>query len=142
MRSILWIRKIAVLISAYSTSEKRKRKIGIFVQNSDEEIESLFSKLEKEIDIVSAQLGAYPNVCSYNARETSKIKERVLVLFDFPFSLHNEDIVQLSIICKNAQRCGFYIILASPYSMGGSNSRSKDGLWGFCSRMDYYRPGF
>lgn len=110
---------------------EENEKIAIFARNSKTEIRDLLIQLEKKIDVISAQLGAYSNVCQYNSKEQLKIKEHVLVLFDFPDSFEEEDISRLNIICQNAQRCGIHTILASQFPIDDRYFYTLRGDWSF-----------
>ena len=103
-------------IGVLNASAEENAKISIYARNSKDEIRALFKQLEKEIDEVGRLIGSYNSVYEYNQANGNAIKEKVLVLFDFPKSISAEEISTFGVLVNNAKRCGFHIIVATEYA--------------------------
>ena len=108
-------------------------KIGIRVSNSKDEIKELFKGLEREIDEINRQVGAKTSLHEYNLTASSPLKDKVIVLFDFPENFDAEEVKAFGTIAENAHRCGVNIILASTLSTAALKGSFKNAAidWGF-----------
>ena len=103
-------------IGVLNASAEENAKISIYARNSKDEIRALFKQLEKEIDEVGRLIGSYNSVYEYNQANGNAIKEKVLVLFDFPKSISAEEISTFGVLVNNAKRCGLHIVVATEYA--------------------------
>ena len=103
-------------IGILNASSEENEKISIYTRNSKDEIRLLFKQLEKEIDDVGRLIGSYNSVYEYNQSNGNSIKEKILVLFDFPKNISVEELSILGVLVNNAKRCGLHIIVATEYS--------------------------
>ncbi len=90
--------------------------IGIKCCNEKSDIQNVFKQMEKTLDTISADLGAYSSVYEYNKANDNFIVLKLIILNDFPKSIEQNTLDSLSVIIKNADKCGISIIINSAES--------------------------
>lgn len=93
------------------------QKIGIYVRNSKDEIRDTLKELESYINEINAKIGTCSSVSQFNQQGQSNIKEKILVIYDFPEYFGTDDVEILKVIVNNARKCGVHILFATDKSL-------------------------
>ena len=104
-------------LGVLKAEKEANEAIGIYLNNSKDDIRNMLSKLEHEIDDITAKLGKCSTVKQYNSQNKNTIPERVLVLFDFPEHFSSDTIESLSTIIRNSDKCGIDVVISSSYDI-------------------------
>lgn len=80
--------------------------------SSVEDINKKLSQLDKFVEEVSIRTANYnKNIYDYNAKSNGKIRNNIIIIYDYPNNFDNRALAYLQSIINNAEKCGISILL-------------------------------
>lgn len=102
-------------LGVFNNKLDENAKYGFHTYISQKDLSIFFTSIEEQINNISTKIGPLNDIHEYNRRNAEKIREAIIVFYDFPYGIASEYIKKLALINNQAQRCGLSIYILSDY---------------------------